>query len=356
VKEMSITIYDKLAAQGIFGPGSEELKKYERHLVRYFEREYIRLQEHPVSLDSLDVNTTQGPMMEETEALMERHYDEKPEFFASFLDKEFRAYSMAFYGDTPEEIMNSTATLEEAQRAKFDLIVKRAQISGNERVLNIGCGFGSLETYLLKTFPNLEIVGITPSKVQSEYLIDRMQNMNDPLGKGNFSLITGTFDGTSLEAIGKNKYDLVISVAVFEQIYNMHDVLERIHFLLRPCGKTFHHFITSRFLIPQFINPDQTKIGNYFPGGRVWPHQEFARHTDHFNLENLWFLNGLNYWRTLTCWHERYWANLGNLYGSVFDTAEISHWNEYFSLCKVVFAPLDGFCYGNSHYLFSKSS
>ncbi len=353
---MNNSIIEKLAAQGIYGPGSEELAKFERHLIRYFEREYKRLQENPVTLESLGINTAQGPMMEETEALMEHHYDERPEFFASFLDKSYRAYSMAYYGETPEEIMTSTASLEEAQHAKFSLIAKRAQITGNERILNIGCGFGSLETYLLTEYPNLEIIGITPSKVQVEYLKERMKDSDDPLGMGNFSLIEGAFDKTPLEVLGKESFDIVMSVAVFEQIYNMREVLQRIHHLVRADGKSFHHFITSQFVIPQFIDPERTRIGSYFPGGRVWPHGEFARHTEHFRLQDLWFINGFNYWRTLEQWHERYWTNLNNLYGPVFDAKAIAHWNEYFSLCKAVFAPLDGTCYGNSHYLFRKLS
>ena len=59
------------------------------HLTRYFEREYKRLSDHPVSLQSLGISTDQGPMMEETEALMDSHYDERPEFFASFLDRQY---------------------------------------------------------------------------------------------------------------------------------------------------------------------------------------------------------------------------------------------------------------------------
>ena len=65
-------ISDMLASKGIFGPGSEELATHERHLTRFFEREYKRLSEHPVSLQSLGISTDRGPMMEETEALMEQ--------------------------------------------------------------------------------------------------------------------------------------------------------------------------------------------------------------------------------------------------------------------------------------------
>ena len=72
-------IKQRLADAGIFGPDSEELALYESRLVRYFEREYQRLEAEPVSLDDLGISTAEGPIMEETEALMDSHYDEKPD-------------------------------------------------------------------------------------------------------------------------------------------------------------------------------------------------------------------------------------------------------------------------------------
>jgi cyclopropane-fatty-acyl-phospholipid synthase len=348
-------IRQTLADAGIFGPGSDELAVYENRLIRYFEREYARLAAEPVSLDELGISTSEGPIMEETEALMDSHYDKKPEFFASFLDNHYHAYSMAYYGDTPTAIRNSKASLEEAQQAKFELIAKRAQIEGHERIFNIGCGFGSLETYLLEQYPNIEITGITPSKVQVAYLRQRMKDPCDPLGNGRFKLIEGVFNKAPLKLLGTD-YDLVISIAVFEQVINMHAALKRISNILSKNGKTFHHYITSKQAIPQFLDPTKTKIGLYFPGGRIWPHDELARHTEYFDLAGHWFINGLNYWRTLEEWHRRYWNKIPDLYGSVFDTDDIVHWNDYFSLCKAVFAPRDGTFYGNSHYLFKLRS
>ena len=341
----------RLADAGIFGPGSEELALYESRLTRYFEREYQRLEAEPVSLEDLGISTAEGPVMEETEALMDSHYDEKPEFFASFLDKHYQAYSMAYYGDTPSEIRASTASLEQAQKAKFELITERAGIVGHERIFNIGCGFGSLETYLLEQYPNLEISGITPSKVQVAYLRQRMQDPNDPLGSGRFNLIYGMFNRQLVNTLRAFSYDMVFSVGTMEHSSNMREINALTKKILVINGTSFHHFITSMQAIPQFLDPTKTKIGLYFPGGRVWPHDEFARHTEHFDLAGHWFVNGLNYWRTLDEWHHRFWDNLPGVYGPVFDTDAIAHWNNFFSLCKAVFAPQDGNFYGNSHYL-----
>jgi cyclopropane-fatty-acyl-phospholipid synthase len=104
--------------------------------------------------------------------------------------------------------------------------------------------------------------------------------------------------------------------------------------------------------VPQLLDSTKTRIGQYYPGCRVWPHSELSKQTEHFDLVNSWFVNGLNYWRTLDEWHRRFWSNIPKLYGAVYDTAAIKYWNEYFMLCKVMFAPMDGQFYGNSHYLF----
>jgi len=349
-------ISTRLAEQGIFGPASKERKLYENRLTRFFEREFSRHKNDPQPLEALGISTERGPIMEETDALMEHHYDERSEFFASFLDTHYRAYSMAYYGDTPQAVRASTATLEEAQYAKFSLIAERARIQGHERIFNIGCGFGSLETFLLQEFPDLQIVGITPSKVQIAYLKERMKNPLDPLSSGRFTVIKGSFGKIPSAQLGLASYDLVMSIGVIEHVLNFQLLFRNIAEILVPGGRTFHHFITSQVTIPKFLDPTRTRIGLYFPGGRVWPHDEFARHTTHFDLVDSWFVNGLNYWRTLDEWHRRYWNAMPVLYGQVFDEQAISYWNDYFSLCKAVFAPMDGRFYGNSHYLFQRKN
>lgn len=348
-------IYKTLASEGIYGPGSEELKKNEEHLTRYFEREYRRLKENPMTLEEAGISASEGDIMEETDALMSKHYDERPEFFSSFLDNKYMAYSMAYYGETPAEIRNSNAILEDAQTAKFDLIAERAQIKGGEEILNIGCGFGSLEKYLFEHYPDISITSITPSTVQAEYIAEKINQRNHVFSKSNILIEKCAFDKILPDLFGNKEFDIVISVAVFEQVRNMPSVLKHISKFLRPGGLSFHHFITSQLVIPKLLNPDSSLIGKYFPGGRVWPHDEFTKYNSDLTLENSWFLNGLNYWNTLNEWHNRFWHNIDTLHGSVFDTESIKHWNNYFSLCKAVFFPLEGEYYGNSHYLFSKA-
>lgn len=348
---MNHALNEQLSLAGIFSPGSVESQRLEKHLARFFEKEYRSSLRNRISEPSALVPDS-SPIAEATESLMSEHYDSQAEFFLSFLDKQYHAYSMAYYGDSPDAIRASSVTLEAAQHAKFSLIAKRAQITGRERIINIGCGFGSLETYLLTTYPDIEIVGLTPSKTQIQYLKHRIQSPGDPLSCGRFTLIEGDIENTPISILGQGRFNLVISIGVIEHFLSLRKAFDYFAALLAPQGRMFHHFISSQKLIRQFFYPGETRIGEYFPGGRVWPHDELPRHTKHFDLVNSWFVNGLNYWRTLEEWHQRYWNSIPQLYGAVFDIAAIKYWNEYFSLCKAMFAPMDGEFYGNSHYLF----
>ncbi len=338
-----------LADAKIFGPDDQRMQQQEKSLIRYLEKEYKSYIKNPITMKSTGVSTESGSIMDQTDDLMAAHYDETIDLFMSFLDTQYRAYTMAYYGENGDDKIS----LEQAQTNKFKLIAERARIKDGDRILNIGCGFGSLESYLLQNFSGLQITGITPSKVQIKYLKEKMQDATHPLSNG-FSLLEDVFDETIVDKLEVNQFDLVISIGVFEQLLNMQTMLELISKLLKPGGHTFHHFITSQTVTPQVKMNEKMVIGKYFPGGRIWPHNEFSRHTKHLKLLDTWFINGKNYWQTLDDWHHRYWKGVPDLYGKDFDLDAIKHWNDYFLLCKAMFAPLDGAFYGNSHYLFKR--
>jgi cyclopropane-fatty-acyl-phospholipid synthase len=345
---------EQLKQAGIHAWGSTASRRYEEHLVRYFTREYQRLDgSRNGCLADYGISTCTGPMWQQTEALMSQHYDERPEFFRTFLDSKYMAYSMAWYGASPDEIMASTSSLEEAQRAKFDLICERAQVRGNERIFSIGCGFGPLETYLLENYPDIEVTSITPSQVQADYIRQQMQDPAHPLGCGRMKLIHGDFAEVTRVEPGKPGYDLVFAIGMFEHIHNLQSAFRHIAALLSADGRCFLHLIVSRPLFPQYMDSSNTLIGKYFPGGRIWPFRELQKQTEFFDPVDCWYVNGLNYWRTLDEWHRRFWDNMDSLYEQVLSVEDIRHWNDYFMLCKtVLFAPLDGSIYGNGHYLF----
>jgi len=335
--------------------GSEESIRKERHVARFLEREYRNLMERPISIEEIGVSAKTGLMWEKTEELVGTHYDERVEFFESFLDRRFMAYSMAYYSDDSEKVLSSAMSLEEAQEKKFDLICQRIGLQGNEKILNVGCGFGSFERYVLKKYSGVEVTSITPSRVQASYIRECVNNTKCGIDGKRIRLIEDEFSGIDVQQLGAAYYDVVLSIGLLEHVRNMEILNEKISMLLRPGGYSFHHYIVSRMPIPQFLEPDKTLIGSYFPGGRIWPIDEFPKHDRHLAFVEQWFINGLNYWKTLDEWHRRFWEKI-QLLQEHMSVEKIRYWNDYFLLCKACFLPFSGEVFGNAHYLFQKPS
>lgn len=347
-------LVDHLQALDIHAPDSVEQRRFEEHVSRFLGREYQRLLQSDQPSPSQILKSLSGPMWESTQDLMDEHFDEPRELFTSFLDRRYMAYSMAYYGEEPDEIRHAEVDLASAQQAKFALVVQRAEMLGTERVLSIGCGFGPLETYLAERFPGIEMAAITPSRTQTAYIRDCLREGSHPLYGSNLTLIEGDFSAVSDAELGRETFDAVFAVASFEHVNNLGSAFDKIEGLLKPGGRLFLHLIVSKPVIMKFLDAETTMISKYYPGGKIWPHAIFKADFGSMVLEKDWFINGLNYWRTLDTWHRNFWNNLSGLYDRVLNEEGIRHWNQYFSLCKACFAPCDGTLYGNGHYRFRK--
>ncbi|GAA5061547.1 SAM-dependent methyltransferase [Nocardia callitridis] len=90
-----------------------------------------------------------------------QHYDLDPELFGEFLDP-LRKYSSALYHA-------DTDTLEQAQRQKLRFVADRLAVRGGERLLDIGCGWGSLVVFMAEEF-GCTTLGVSPAPRQHEYI------------------------------------------------------------------------------------------------------------------------------------------------------------------------------------------
>jgi len=344
----------ELAANGIFPYGSVELTRFERRMARYFGREYARRNSNPHHPEAYGISSFDGEMTPSScrAASIEQHYDNEFGIFRAFLDKEYLAYTMAYYGSTPMEIRSASVSLEEAQKNKYRLVVARAQIEDGQRILDIGCGFGGLSKYLLDNFQNVCVTAVNPSDIQSGYIETCLKEPGNPLSSDRFKLIRSFFDQIPDSELGVASYDRIISLGLLEHISNMDMLFEKTARLLAPRGKSFHHCIVSVPTIPQFLDSGNTMMGLYYPGAHIWPFNEPARHCIHLELADKWFINGLNYWRTLDSWHKRFWSSIDQLFPSHMNRKQVDDWNKYFSLCKAMFAPCEGTLYGNGQYLY----
>ena len=88
-----------LKSKGIYPYGSKELIRFEDRIATILNRVYskARKQLNSTSSDQNNYASKSGNIAEETKSLMSSHYDHKQEFFSNFLDKDYLAYSMAYF-------------------------------------------------------------------------------------------------------------------------------------------------------------------------------------------------------------------------------------------------------------------
>jgi cyclopropane-fatty-acyl-phospholipid synthase len=92
------------------------------------------------------------------------HYDLPPEFFALFLDRSM-TYSCGIFS-------RGADSLETAQEEKLELICRKLRLAAGERVLDVGCGWGSFPVHAA-TRHGVEVVGITLSQPQARVARER---------------------------------------------------------------------------------------------------------------------------------------------------------------------------------------
>lgn len=347
-------IIEQLSANQIYAYGSPELNKYEKNMKRYFEREYKRWQGNKNRPEFYGVSSFDGDIASKA-TIKESidHYNKELKIYQAFLDKKFMVYTMAYYGataDSPD--IDNSISLEQAQIEKYDLIIQRADIKDRQTILELGCGFGGFTCYLHQKFPNIQVTGVNPSDIQTDFLREHLAEKSKAFDAKRFTLVQKFFDDLTPDDFDNKRFDRVISIGVLEAVKNLDKLFEMIAGVLVPGGKTFHHFIVSSDTIPQFLNAEDTLMAEYFPGGHIWPYDEARRHTRHLKLVNSWFVNGMNYWKTLDEWHKRFWESIEQLYPECLTLQEVEDWNKYFILCKAMFCPDSGNSYGNGHYLY----
>ncbi len=102
-------------------------------------------------------------------AAIAHHYDLSNEFYSLILD-ESMAYSSAYYAE-------AGMTLPQAQRAKLDLICRKLDLRPGQRLLDVGCGWGSLSLHAAEHF-GVRVLGVTLSQQQHDFIGKRIAERN----------------------------------------------------------------------------------------------------------------------------------------------------------------------------------
>ncbi len=221
------------------------------------------------------------------------HYDVGNDFFALFLD-ESMTYSCAYWS-------GGAQTLEEAQEAKLELVCKKLRLSEGERVLDVGCGWGSFAIHAAARH-GVKVLGITLSAPQVLLARQRVH------AAGLSDLVEiRVADYRELEG---EPYDAIASIGMVEHVGEERiDVYaQRLSGLLRPGGRLLNHGIAK---LQDFDDPDEGAFSErfVFPDGVPLPLSRVVRALERTGLVTT-HVEGLqtDYERTTTEWIKRFEA------------------------------------------------
>jgi cyclopropane-fatty-acyl-phospholipid synthase len=222
------------------------------------------------------------------------HYDLSNEFFALFLD-ESMTYSCGVWSQ-------GAPTLEEAQRTKLELVCAKLELRAGERVLDVGCGWGSFAIHAAREH-GVHVTGITLSNRQAELARERAR-------------AAGVADRVDIRLMDYRElagepFDAIASIGMVEHVgsVNIDEYAAKLAARLRPGGRLLNHGIarlrvgdpeagpfSERYVFPDAAPLHLSRIQLALE--RAGLH---TRHVEDFPAD---------YARTLAEWQRRFEANL----------------------------------------------
>jgi cyclopropane-fatty-acyl-phospholipid synthase len=282
------------------------------------------------------------PIAQHVDAANRQHYELPPDFFALTLGPR-RKYSCCLYPTGREN-------LEEAERAALEATAEHADLANGQRILELGCGWGSLTLYTAARFPGAEIVAVSNSKAQRGHIEAAARQQ----GLDNITVITADMNTFAPAGI----FDRIVSIEMFEHMSNWRDLLQRARSWLAHDGCLFLHVFSHRSQPYRFDHTNDADwiARHFFTGGIMPSHGLIGEFPDIFSLERSWRWNGLHYHKTALHWLNNFDANEGKIVPILRNTygREASLWLRRWRLFYLATAGLFG-CnggeeWGVSHY------
>ncbi len=250
---------------------------------------------------------------------VEHHYDLGEDLYNLFLDKKHRQYSCGYW-------KSSTDTLENAQQNKIDHIIKKLDLRPGQRVLDVGCGWGSMCFEIAKQ-SECEVTGVTLSKNQYDYCIKKAKELKLD-NQCHFELI----DYRKI----KGKFNRIVSVGFLEHVGRKFykTFFKKLNNLMTDDGLSLVHTIGST----EPKGPPQPFIQKYiFPGGLVPSGSDLLDSIEKTGLI-LADMESLihHYDKTLKAWLDRFLENREKA-KKMYSERFCKMWEFYLASCSAAF-------------------
>ncbi|WP_293779647.1 cyclopropane-fatty-acyl-phospholipid synthase family protein [uncultured Oxalicibacterium sp.] len=289
----------------------------------------------------------QAPVALVPELANEQHYELPSEFFHLSLGQQLK-YSCCYWDE-------KTATLSEAEEAALALTVQHAGIAHGQKILELGCGWGSLTLYIAKHFPDSHITAVSNSHSQRHYI----ENAARERKLENVTVITADMNAFSTAPA---QFDRIVSVEMFEHMRNYQTLFGRVADWLKPDGRFFMHIFVHRLTPYAFVaQGDDDWMSELFFSGGMMPSDALPLHFQrHLALQQQWRWSGTHYEKTANAWLAEMDANsdrIMHLFEKTYgEDAQrwFNRWRIFYMSCAELFGYAHGQEWYVSHYLFER--
>jgi cyclopropane-fatty-acyl-phospholipid synthase len=277
----------------------------------------------------------------------EQHYEVPAEFFRIALGPH-RKYSCAWWPD-------GIADLPVAEAAALDTTCERAGLADGQRVLELGCGWGSLTLWMAESYPNSRITAVSNSHSQRAWIESEAARRQ----LSNVEVVTDDMNRFDTSA----RFDRVVSVEMFEHMRNWRALFARVARWLDADGRFFMHVFCHRSVPYEFVDrgADDWMSRHFFSGGMMPSDDLPLRFQDDLRFVSRWRWNGRHYEKTANAWLANVDAQradalrvLAKVHGE--DAAEmwLQRWRVFFMACAELFGYREGNEWWVGHYLFER--
>ena len=289
----------------------------------------------PIAINTADAN--------------EQHYQVPTEFYLHVLGPRLK-YSSGYWA-------SANTTFAESEEAMLELTCFRADLKDGQKILELGCGWGSLTLWMAEHYPKSSITAVSNSYTQRLHIEAEAKRRE----LYNIRIITADMNTFSPPEPGT--YDRAVSVEMFEHMKNYRELMKRIAGWLKPDGKLFVHIFTHREYSYHFEGKDPSDwITRYFFSGGTMPsHDLLLYFQDDLKIESHWKVSGMHYSRTSEAWLDSMDANrkiitpiLERTYGLDQANKWRAYWRIFFMSCAELWGYRNGEEWLVSHYLFTK--
>jgi len=290
-----------------------------------------------------------SPVAIATAEANEQHYELPTRFFQKVLGKNLK-YSSGYWE-------KGVTSIDESESRMLEITCERADLRDGQRILELGCGWGSLTLWMASHFPQARITAVSNSRTQKLHIDAELA------ARGLSNVEVRTANMIDYDGEGDAVFDRVVSVEMFEHMKNYEILMNRICRWLKSDGALFVHIFTHReFAYHYEMTGDDDWMARYFFTGGQMPSDDLLLYFQNdLKIIGHWQVSGTHYQKTSEAWLARMDAARDELlpliaetYGTENQTRWWVYWRVFFMAC----AELWGYRKGNewivSHYFFRK--